>query len=204
MNTIDLTSTEDRPDIFPNKWHLKNVDHKVVKFKTEKINRNSTLITKSRLNSSYWKRTPLKKLIESFGEDWRVSSNYLIICVWDDHQKENEVRIGFINFAFVWDETKLRKISSLSLYVDLIWVRPDKRGLGGVVARHVISHLLFYLETCNLKYPFVSARGVNIEYYAELYSLGGEKVSDIITAYLSYLQDEQYWNIRNIELNSTI
>ena len=175
MNDISFENIEIRPDIFPSKWHYKNLNPEDVEWITGGINRASRLATKSRLNSSYWKKSSLDKLIESYSDAWNYGDQ-MIICVWDVHQKESEPPIGFISFDIAWHETSAKKISNLFLTINLIWVRPDKRGLGGISARHITSHLILYFESCKLYHPFVALKGLTVFYYADFDSFGGEKI----------------------------
>ena len=109
--------------------------------------------------------------------------------------------IGFISFDFCWEETKPKKINYIGLTVHLIWVRPEKRGLGGVVARHIISHFLSYLEDCNLSPPNTPKGGIDVTYYAELGSLGGKNTSIIIMDYLGCMKILGTWEIRDIDFD---
>jgi hypothetical protein len=195
---INYNNIEERPDIFPIKWHCKGLDKEDVQCRAGNINPSSQLTTKSRLNSSYWKKSSLDKLIESFNDAWNYSDQ-LIICVWNVTQKESEPPLGFISFSFKWEQTKTKKISYLEFTVNLIWVRPDKRGLGGVAARHIVAHLLCYLEDCKLTPPYVSAKGVDVTNYAEWHSSGGEKVTNLIDSYLLFMKSINIWKIRNLD-----
>jgi hypothetical protein len=197
MTDIYFESIEERPDIFPSKWHCRRLRRGDVECKTGNINPSSQLTTKSRLNSSYWEKNLLMKLMESYNDAWNFSDE-MIICVWDVNQREKEPPLGFISFSFLWEQTKTKRISYLDFTVKLIWVRPDERGLGGVVARHVVSHLLFYLEDCKLIVPYVPKEGVDVDYDADWYSSGGEKLSYIIEDYLTFMKDNGVWKIREL------
>jgi hypothetical protein len=200
MNEIYFEKISLRPDIFPPKWHCKNVERDDVEWITGAMNRSSQLSTKSKLNSSYWKKINLDKLIESYGDAWNYDGQ-TIICVWEISQKEKEPPIGFISFDIAWKETKTQKVHTLFLTVNLIWVRPDKRGLGGVAARHIATHLIFYLENWKLIPPYVPTAGVNVFYYADFDSLGGEKISYIIQESLEVLKDNQIWKIKQLDFD---
>jgi hypothetical protein len=189
-----------RPDVFPGKWHCKNLSKDDVAWAAGSVNQYSQLLTKSTLNSCFWPKVALINLVESYGEKWNFGDQ-IIISVWDKVQNENESPVGFVSFDFVWYENRARKISDLTLKVNLVWVRPDKRGLGGVVARHVISHFVFYLLDCNLRSPFVSRKGLFINYYADFYSIGGDKVSKILEENLAYIKEAQIWKVGVIEID---
>jgi hypothetical protein len=197
MEDISFENFETRPDIFPVKWSCKNITRDDVERITGKINSASQLVTKSRLNSSYWTKNSLDRLIQSFHEAWNYNDE-MIICVWEANQKENEPPLGFISFHFWWQETKTKRISYLALSLNLIWVRPDKRGLGGTAARHIVSHLIFYLQNCKFVSPYVSVRGVDVTLHADFDSLGGEKVSNIIEENLMFMKDIKLWKIREV------
>ena len=59
MTDIYFEDIKARPDVVPSKWHAPKLDKHGVQYITGKINRGSQLSTKSRLNSSYWKKAPL-------------------------------------------------------------------------------------------------------------------------------------------------
>lgn len=200
MNDISFENIEIRPDIFPSKWHYKNLNPEDVEWITGGINRASRLATKSRLNSSYWKKSSLDKLIESYSDAWNYGDQ-MIICVWDVHQKESEPPIGFISFDIAWHETSAKKISNLFLTINLIWVRPDKRGLGGISARHITSHLILYFGSCKLYHPYVALKGLTVFYYADFDSLGGEKISYIIQENLENMKYNNTWKIRELDFD---
>lgn len=200
MSEIFFEKTDLRPDIFPPQWRCKNVGRDDVEWVTGLINRGSQLITKSRLNSSYWKKCNLDRLIESYDDAWNYGDQ-TIISVWETSQKEKEPPIGFISFDIGWEETKAQRVHTIYLTVNLIWVRPDKRGLGGVAARHVAAHLIFYLENCKLTQPYVPKTGVSIFYHADFDSFGGEKISYIIQENLEILKENKVWNIKELDFD---
>ena len=188
---------KERPDIFPNKWRCNTLNSADVYWLSGNINRSSSLITKSRLNSCYWRMAKLTKLVNETDADWGFDDE-MILCVWDVQQLEKEPPLGFVSFNLAWNETRYKKISEFFLTVHLIWVRPDKRGLGGVVARHVTAHLLMYLRECKLIPPHVTREGVTVFYCADLYSLGGEKVSFIIADYFHFMKAAKLWKINSV------
>lgn len=190
-----------RPDIFPGHWSCESLLPDDVFWITENINPSSKLITKSRLNSEHWQKARLCNLIEFYGENWSFADD-LMICVWLDGQNETEPPIGFVAFSIAWTETNSRRVNLLRLDVGLFWVRPDKRGLGGCAARHVVSHLMHYLSQCKLIHPFVSLSGVDVLCRANFHSKGGERVFDIIENYLDWMKDAKRWKIRRIEIDA--
>ena len=196
-----IENYKERPDIFPIKWHRRCLTKSDVFWMTGNINFSSSLRTKSRLNSCYWRSATLTKLVNESDADWGFDDE-MIICVWDIQQQEKEPPIGFVSFNLSWNESQYKKISEFFLTVHLIWVRPDKRGLGGVVARHVTAHLLMYLKECKLIPPHVTRKGVTVFYCAHLSSLGGEKVSFIIADYLRFMKAAKVWKIRSVEFEA--
>jgi hypothetical protein len=110
MNDNSFENIEIRPDIFPSKWHYKNLNPEDFEWITGGINRASRLTTKSRLNSSYRKKTSLDKLIESYSDGWNYGDQ-MIICVWDAHLIKKKVNRVSVSFPLILLGTKpqLRK-----------------------------------------------------------------------------------------------
>ncbi len=195
-----FSSIQDRPDIFPNQWFGEKINMDEVAWVCGDINPSSKLVSKSRLNSEIWNKTALGDLISSYAEKWNFQGE-LIICVWDEKMQEIDKPIGFVSFSFRWDETKTRKLSSLSIDLDLLWVRPDKRGLGGVAAKHVITHMIHYLDSCKFSHPHVSLRGMDILYQADFDSAGGEHASSIIEENLEFFKSSGQWKVRTLDID---
>ena len=88
MNEKYLDNIEDRPDIFPGKWHrqLDSFDVAMTCSSLRHSEKTGNGVTKSRLNSAYWKKPALTKMLAN--DNWKVSGQ-LIICVWDINQKES-------------------------------------------------------------------------------------------------------------------
>ncbi len=164
------------------------------------LDRRSDLVSKSILNSDCWKRAQLRTLVKSFGDEWNFPESSLI-PVWEVDQPEAEAPLGFVAFDIAWHETRRRRISDLSLTVNLFWVRPDRRGLGGELAKHLVSHFLLYLAECHLVLPIVSPQGVDVTYYADLYSGGGEAISSMIEEELQYMKDSGIWRINRLDFD---
>lgn len=188
---------EKRPDVFPVIWQVERLFREVVEWFAGDLSRQSTLITKSVLNSRDWSGVQLTELVNSFQEKWYFPDG-LLICVWDVNQSESEAPLGFVAFEIAWNETRRKRISDLFLTINLFWVRPDKRGYGAVVAKHLLSHFLIYLMECNLVLPIVSPGGAIVFYYADLYSNGGDAISSIIEEHLELMQAQGIWRMRDL------
>jgi hypothetical protein len=201
MNENYLDNIEDRPDIFPCKWHreLDSFDVALSCSSLRSYGITGNVDTKSRLNSSYWKKPALKKMMGN--DNWNVKGQ-MIICVWDINQKESDPPIGFTSFDISRLETRTKRVSELFLTVNLIWVNPSKRSLGGNTARHVVSHLIAYLEDCNFTKEIVASKGMDVYYHAELHSSGGGTLSKVIEGNLSYMKDCGAWKMKNLELDA--
>lgn len=200
LNMIDnaFYSIKEKPEVFPLRWSCRNVTKDDVLWRAGEYYRSGVFKTKSRLNSCYWKKASLERLIRSDGEGWNFNDE-LVICVWEINQAEKEPPIGFVSFSFVWEETRFKKINCLDIEIGLIWIRPDKRRFGGAEVKHVLAHLLFYFEACKIVFPYASPRGVKVYCQADVFSHGGKKASSIIADYLEYMKDIGLWRIKDIE-----
>jgi hypothetical protein len=79
-----------------------------------------------------------------------------------------------------------------------MWVDPEYRRKG--LGYHLTAQFIAYLQECKIYYPFVSRLGVDIEYYAEFFSIGGECLSNRILDYLEYMRESKlFWSIKNVE-----
>jgi hypothetical protein len=203
MNENYLNNVEDRPDIFPCKWHreLDSFDVAISCSSLRSYGITGNVDTKSRLNSSYWKKPALTKMMAN--DNWRVHGQ-MIICVWDINQKESDPPIGFASFDISRLETRTKRVSDLFLTIKLIWVHPSKRSLGGNTARHVVSHLIAYLEDCNFTKAIVASKGMVVYYNAELNSLGGGTLSQVIEDNLSCMKETGMWKMRYLELEACV
>lgn len=203
MNEKYLDNIEDRPDIFPCKWHrqLDSFDVAMTCSSLRHSEKTGNGVTKSRLNSAYWKKPALTKMLAN--DNWKVSGQ-LIICVWDINQKESAPPIGFISFDISRLETRTKRVSDLFLTVNLIWVHPSKRSLGGNTARHVVSHLLAYLGDCRFTKTIVGLSGMNVYYHANLYSSGRGTLSTVIKENLAYMKECGAWKIKDLDLDAKV
>ena len=101
-------------------------------------------------------------------------------------------------------ETRTKRVSDLFLTVNLIWVHPSKRSLGGNTARHVVSHLLAYLGDCNFTKTIVGLSGMNVYYHANLYSSGRGTLSTVIKENLAYMKECGAWKIKDLDLEAGV
>ncbi|MCQ8128296.1 hypothetical protein [Methylomonas rivi] len=195
MKDVLLCDVNLRPDIFPQNWTYPAMVADTVAELSGEINPSSDLITKSSLNNAQWSASELTTLMRSFDEKWNFDSN-AIIAVWDANQPESDAPLGFIVFGWLWTETRTKKINTAFLDLPLLWVRPDKRGLGGTVVRHVVCHFLHYLSDCTFDHSHVSSRGMELCCHADFDSIGGEKAFAIIKDHILFLEDTEKWYIK--------
>ena len=188
---------EERPEVFPNQWECDELFVGDVNWLCGDIDLASRLVTKSRLNSFDWDKAALDVLIRSYHEAWNYKDD-LIICVWDVNQPESDAPLGFSVIDLSWAETNAKKICSVTIKVILIWVRPEQRGFLGFVARHVLAHLMLYLNDCKLVHPHVAQKGVDIVCYTDFIDAGGDRAPGVIEENLGYMQESGIWKIRKL------
>lgn len=142
----------------------------------------SQLKTESRVNPRKWKKQSLSDLMESHGENWRIPDESIIICVWPKGVcHKTQPPDGFV--AFSLNANKEEDYPCFSITLDLVWVIPKRRSLGGVFAHHVAAHLCHYLS--GIDYAKKNKYGADeLILYADFYGLGAEGFFNIIAEYL--------------------
>jgi len=180
------------PTAFPKKWSCSRSSRDDVECQVFDINKGSKLITKSRLNSRFWSGQKLYNLLDS----WNFPLDDNTLCIWRQGDKEADEPLGFIAFSFgISKENFNEQISGhITLSLDLAWVRLYKRGLGVVVARHLATHFLYYLDDCSPSELIGPDEEWSFCYSADYDSRGGEKFSKLIEQQIHYIKEIQLWH----------
>jgi hypothetical protein len=187
--------------IFPKKWSCNGIDRDDVECQAIEINPGSNLVSKSKLNTRFWSNKRLHDLLNHWsspGDVWQFPDNNNIICIWAEEDNESNEPMGFVSFRVSItkeiDQDEGGDIEGIiSISIDLAWVRPDKRGLGGVVAKHLATHLIYYLQECYPHNLIGPGENWSFIYGAEYYSKGGKSFSKLIENHIQYISDEKLW-----------
>lgn len=156
---------------------------------------NSDFETKSRLNSRHWSTNKLRNLIDKDNDDtgWNIKDDAYNLCVWETSSKESDEPLGFVSFRFEnsRDDENGKIYNTISLKLDLVFVRSDKRGNG--VSKHLVTHFCHYLDECAPNKFANKDEDWSFSFYSEYYSEGGAQFSQIIEAELNYIRDSESW-----------
>lgn len=204
IGSYEVSRKSNRFDFaFPKKWTCDSVSREDVESEAIEINRQSSLVSKSILNSRYWTGPKLHKFIREngswFGDGWHFDSRCNTLCIWDRDSKESEPPLGFIAFHFNF--AKSIEVNSeydevwgyVSLFLDLVFVRADQRGMGGAIAKHIATHFISYLADCAPHNLIGEEEEWSFNYHASYYSKGGERFSKLIEEKIEYIKDEHIW-----------
>ncbi len=196
-----IYSNNSLSNLFPDKWHgnlsseeveeLLCLDKKILIQKTHSV-----------LGSSQWNRSKLQNLIKTKGEQW--NENWLLpeddhyLLIWQRDYSFKSSPHAIMSFeAEITEKTKTNKASCICLTNNLMWVDPEYRGKG--LGYHLTAHFISYLQACKIYYPFVSRKGIILEFYADFFSKGGEYLSNQIISYLEYMRENKlFWSIKEI------
>lgn len=163
--------------------------------------------TKAKVGYSYWTSYKIKKLIDEYGkplnEAWNFPSTSHILCLWDKAASCKLTPLGIMAFNIeVIDLTRSQKVNSIGINNHLMWIHPDVRGRD--FGYHLAAHFIDYLDHCLLNPAIISKRGIDLIYYSDYYSNGGEALSRYIENYLEYAHEswknagcEILWRIRD-------
>jgi len=198
--------------IFPEKWDgtiltgqdVEDILCRKIKIKTSK--------TKSMLGHKYWTRDKLQNLITTKGkpinETWNLEEEGQNLLVWEHNRSTSSSPDAIISFNIsIFEKTRTNKASSIHIYNNFMWVSPEKRKKN--IGHHLAAHFVCYLLDCHIDFSTVSRRGIEVTYDADLYSRGGERLSNHISNYLKYMQEswkiESHnlgWPIKKVEISA--
>ena len=194
--------------LFLSKWQnnsLSSSDVEEVLCLDKELNKS---FTKARVGYSYWASHKIQKLIDEYSKDlneaWNFPSTSYILCLWDKATSCKLTPLGIMAFNIeVIDLTKFQKVDSIEINNHLMWIRPDIRGQ--YFGYHLVAHFIDYLDHCLLNPAIISKHGIDLIYYTDYYSRGGEALSRYIENYLEYAHEswksaglEILWRIRDL------
>jgi hypothetical protein len=189
---------------FPKKWNCESISRDDVEGEAIEIDHKSTLHSKSVLNSRQWTGAKLHKFIRNngawFGEGWHFDSRSNTLCIWDKNSKESELPLGFVAFHYGLAKSNEENNNEscdawgyVTLYLDLVFVRADVRGLGGAVAKHIATHFISYLADCAPHKLIGQEEEWSFYYHASYCSEGGERFSKLIEEKIEYIKEQRIW-----------
>ncbi len=202
-------------DAIPARWSLGKINCHDVNDELIDLDLDSDLITKTKLNSSYWTTAKLHRFIRdhasSVNDTWRFNKKANVLCIWDENSRESEPPLGFMAFYWNVDPVECGEETDddedglicrhVSLSVDLVFVRADIRGHG--VSKHLAAHFCNYLADCEIQKLIGQNEIWDFYYLADYYSEGGERFSQLIENQMMYLKESDCWpGIRDLVIEA--
>jgi len=167
----------------------------------------SNLITKSKLNSRYWNRKKLNKLVNENSAEWNVSKGEFSLCIFNQKDKSSDKPMGFITFNLyseTFDENDFideaikgepENIERVIFSLEFIWVQEKFRGENGLVARHALNHLFEFIDQVEFNPEELSKDGFHLCFDSEIHSSGGDHACDAIQANFNWKIDNGEWDV---------
>lgn len=134
-----------------------------------------------------------------------IPYNFNFIAYIREARPSGVRRAGFALFDFAIERGRTGRIVVLNVVPKLVWIAPASRGRK--LSRLLSCGFNQWLAGVRMYGPQVSARGVRVSIYEEIYSEGGEAFGRSLLTMFQYLEDLRRdgvrspalgWNIREI------